>query len=47
MCKHEPFLVRHMIYNTIIINVWLFKIIFIEERKREICPVTLQLKSAV
>jgi hypothetical protein len=31
MCKHEPFLVRHMIY-TIIMNVWLFKIIFIEER---------------
>jgi hypothetical protein len=32
MCKHEPFLVRHIIYTTIIMNVWLFKIIFIEER---------------
>lgn len=32
MCKHKPFLVRHMIYTTITINVWLFKIIFIEER---------------
>jgi len=32
MCECEPFLVRHMIYTTIIINVWLFKIILIQER---------------